>query len=399
MVLVDAGNAFAEPAGEQNPTYLSRREQQLYLQTMDMGRYDVAAIGRTELLHGLEYFRNMTRSVKTPFLVANVARAGVPIAPRTRILHRGDLAIAIIGLLDPPRGRAAGFRFEENVADLSFDDPVETLRRDVGSLGHVDLIVAVGNINPSTIRNIQAQCPEVDVVISSSIGAPTLIETEGRQQMAVEEVSGFLGRMLVLYTSSRQYGIDVARLALDPAMRIVSAKIESQRLDDSIHDDPRTRRALGDFYDEVGKIEAAQGSVAPLFASDPSRLQGVYVGAAQCRACHEREYAQWRGTQHAAAFKTLLDRHRHFQPTCISCHVVGYGTHHGYRMGAPEEPLGNVQCEVCHGPGGDHVRQPAASNIHRVVPERVCLECHNPEHSDDFSYATKLPLVVHAGAN
>jgi len=29
MVLVDAGNAFAEPAGEQNPTYLSRREQQL----------------------------------------------------------------------------------------------------------------------------------------------------------------------------------------------------------------------------------------------------------------------------------------------------------------------------------------------------------------------------------
>jgi len=128
MVLVDAGNAFAEPAGEQNPTYLSRREQQLYLRTMDMGRYDVAAIGRTELLHGLEYFRNMTRSVKTPFLVANVARAGVPIAPRTRILHRGDLAIAIIGLLDPPRGRAAGFRFEENVTDLSFDDPVETLR-------------------------------------------------------------------------------------------------------------------------------------------------------------------------------------------------------------------------------------------------------------------------------
>jgi len=72
----------------------------------------------------------------------------------------------------------------------------------------------------------------VDVVISSSFNAPTLIETKGNEQAAVEDVSGFIGRMLVLYTSSRQYGIQVARLSLDQGKRILSAKIEEHRLDE-----------------------------------------------------------------------------------------------------------------------------------------------------------------------
>jgi len=108
VVLVDAGNAFAEPVGEQNPTYLSNREQLLYLQTMDMIHYDAAAVGRTELLYGLEHFKNMTRSITTPFLAANVGRGGARIAASSRIIHRDGIDIAIIGVLDPPRGRAQG---------------------------------------------------------------------------------------------------------------------------------------------------------------------------------------------------------------------------------------------------------------------------------------------------
>jgi len=29
------------------------------------------------------------------------------------------------------------------------------------------------------------------------------------------------------------------------------------------------------------------------------------------------------------------------------------------------------------------------------VPEKVCLECHNPDHSDHFVYAEKVPKVRH----
>src|SRR6185295_20227057 len=36
----------------------------------------------------------------------------------------------------------------------------------------------------------------------------------------------------------------------------------------------------------------------------------VHVGADACRPCHEKEYAQWSGTPHAAAFATLLKQGR-----------------------------------------------------------------------------------------
>jgi len=155
------------------------------------------------------------------------------------------------------------------------------------------------------------------------------------------------------------------------------------------------RGMLNGFYDQVGRQAAAQESVPPLFASDTERLHGEYVGAARCAACHAEEMAQWKRTKHASAYKTLLDRHRHFQPKCVSCHVVGYGTPRGYRLGMTGESLANVQCEVCHGPGAAHVKAPAAGNIRRAVPAQVCLECHTPDHSDHFVYEERLPKVKH----
>ena len=80
---------------------------------------------------------------------------------------------------------------------------------------------------------------------------------------------------------------------------------------------------------------------------------------------------------------------------CVSCHVVGFGSEYGYHVGQPENPLGNVQCEVCHGPGAEHAQHPSGANIRRQVSESVCLECHNPEHSDRFVYEERLPMVVH----
>lgn len=155
------------------------------------------------------------------------------------------------------------------------------------------------------------------------------------------------------------------------------------------------REALTRFYESVGADAAMQASVSPLFAADPARREGAFVGAARCSSCHLSAFAQWSSTPHAAAFKTLLDAHRHFQPRCVSCHVVGFNTETGYKMRGADESLANVQCEVCHGPGGQHVAMPRRDNTLRHVPEAVCLECHTPEHSDNFVYESRLPRVVH----
>ena len=185
------------------------------------------------------------------------------------------------------------------------------------------------------------------------------------------------------------------KLGLDARNRIASAEFAEHWLKEDITDEPRVRAMLDTFYDRVGKETAAQESVRPPFADDPERREGVYAGAAKCATCHAEEYAQWRRTKHGTAFKTLLDRHRHFQPKCVSCHVVAYGAPHGYRLGMAGESLANVQCEVCHGPGAAHARDPARTNIHRQVPEAVCLQCHTPDHSDHFVYSERLPKVKH----
>jgi hypothetical protein len=162
-----------------------------------------------------------------------------------------------------------------------------------------------------------------------------------------------------------------------------------------VPDDPAERNRLTRFYESVSREEFARASVVSPFADDTGRMEGRYVGARSCAGCHGAEYEQWVATPHASAYKTLLEKHRHSQPRCVSCHVVGFGAKHGYRLGDPEEPLANVQCEVCHGPGRMHVEHPSAQNIRRSVPQPVCLSCHNPEHSDHFDYAVKLPLVRH----
>ncbi|HEV8128891.1 MAG TPA: cytochrome c family protein, partial [Candidatus Eisenbacteria bacterium] len=262
-----------------------------------------------------------------------------------------------------------------------------------------DLVIVIGEIQPPTIRRLVAATSAIDMIVSSAFDTPRVVTTPTGPSLDSNDESGFLGRTLVLYTAARQYGLSAARLDLDEGGRIAGATIEDFRLNEKIPDDPHVRRALNDFYDHIGAEAAAQRSVPTPFAWDHARTTGRYVGASTCKECHEQEFAQWETTPHAAAFKTLLDRHRHYQPACISCHVVGYGTAHGYRVGDLEKPLGSVQCEVCHGPGADHIREPSAANTMKQVPERVCLECHNPEHSDAFVYTEKLPKVRHDWKN
>jgi hypothetical protein len=396
-LVLDAGEAFARPKTQAELDFLSRQEQSLYLRTLDLMRYDAVSVGSSELHFGLEHFHDSTRGLATPYLSANVRRDGRPVAPASRILRSGGRRVAVIGVLEPPYGREADARFEESALRLDIEDPVEALRREAAALGsRADLIIAMGRLTPFTVRRIAQTVPEVDVILSSEFAAP--VEPEGHADgggLHRNDDEGFVGRALVLYTHLTNYGLSSARLGIDAEGRVASADLDDTWLDETVPDHPRVRDILNRFYDQVGRQAAAQESVQPLFADDPERLSGRYVGGKVCAGCHEEEHRQWTFTGHAGAYKTLLDRHRHFQPKCISCHVVGYGTPHGYRLGAPEQTLANVQCEVCHGPGAEHAGSPAATNIRRQVPEKVCLECHNPEHSDHFVYAERLPKVRH----
>lgn len=395
VLVLDAGDAYLRPEKQNALDFLAREEQALYLRTMDLMRYQAAAIGTTELTFGLDHFREETRGLSIPWRVANVRAGGGPIAPPSVLLRAGGTRVAVIGIFEPPWGSAASSLFEESTAGLTIDDPVQTLKREVPGLRtQADLVIALGRLDPHTIRRVVEAVPGLDMIVSTEYDAPTRVD--GRDgDMHREDHPGFLGRTLVAYTYLTNYGLCSVKLGIDRAGRIAGADFSELWLYEDVPDDRRVRGMLDSFYDRVGRQAAAQESVPALFADDAERQSGRYAGAAKCAACHPDEHQQWLTTKHASAYKTLLDRHRHFQPKCISCHVVGYGTAHGYRLGAPEQTLANVQCEVCHGPGAAHAEDPKTTNVRRQVPERVCLECHTPDHSDHFVYAERLPKVRH----
>ena len=64
-------------------------------------------------------------------------------------------------------------------------------------------------------------------------------------------------------------------------------------------------------------------------------------------------------------------------PTCDGCHSVNYDIH------TKQVTEWNVGCERCHGPGSDHVAQPARTNIlnpgamDSVAASDTCIQCHS----------------------
>jgi hypothetical protein len=61
------------------------------------------------------------------------------------------------------------------------------------------------------------------------------------------------------------------------------------------------------------------------------------------------------------------------------------------------EGLVDVGCETCHGPGSAHSADAGVPVARVDVPETVCVQCHNHEHSDRFHYPTYRRLLIAPG--
>jgi len=133
----------------------------------------------------------------------------------------------------------------------------------------------------------------------------------------------------------------------------------------------------------------------------------AYVGSDACRPCHAAEYEQWSRTPHAGAFAALLQKRRGEDPVCTPCHTTGLGHKGGFLDAAAPKgnTMTNVQCEVCHGPGDDHVRAPAAlkkATLYGItdqcsfcIIQGVCATCHDQANDPRFAIEKALPRVRH----
>ncbi len=144
----------------------------------------------------------------------------------------------------------------------------------------------------------------------------------------------------------------------------------------------------------------ANVKAAKTLPPEPGKNQPRYEGGAACEDCHAEAVRFWETTRHAQAWKTLVDRGQQFDFDCTSCHVTGWERPGGSNL-AFNEPLRNVQCEVCHGPSSTHVarggdERPLATQ--RLPAEALCAsQCHTPEHSDTFEHTAYMRDILGPG--
>jgi hypothetical protein len=108
-----------------------------------------------------------------------------------------------------------------------------------------------------------------------------------------------------------------------------------------------------------------------------------YTGSRSCKGCHEYEYEKWSTKSHAHAYATLKRVGSEVDPECVGCHVVGLKYEGGFVSEQETGDLKDVGCEVCHGPGSEHIK--SLGETKTTAPKMDCIDCHTPEHSANYS--------------
>lgn len=98
----------------------------------------------------------------------------------------------------------------------------------------------------------------------------------------------------------------------------------------------------------------------------------AYVGAKKCKACHLKQFKSWEQTKMAKSFELLkaglhtdakkkanLDPQKDYthDEKCLPCHTTGDGKPGGFVSLEKTPELVGVQCESCHGPGSEYLKE------------------------------------------
>ena len=392
LLLIDIGNMFTYDANKYWLSDLDKAELKTYLASMDEMGYDLGTVSFNELYYGHDFFRENATSVTFPFVCANVLRDGLPIARPFVTITKGQYRLAILGIFQEPitTGTNQIYFFQDRTAELTFLDPIETIQRYLPSIREShDFVIITGVLSRSLILNQIANLDGVDIVVSRPVNDSRLFETDKGLTTSSYVESGFLNGKLIIYENTSLYAIDRVDLLIDGEK--ASAGIHRHRTDlsEDIEENDVVREMIDNLYSSVITTE-----VEPLMAWETRFEEADFVGVNACKSCHFEQHEQWKTTSHASAFNTLLDARRHYQPECVVCHVTGMGHASGYMMGDLKHSLVNVQCEMCHGPGSNHIKNPGNVRMIRTPKERLCTTCHDAEHSD-FDVVSYYPRVSH----
>ena len=347
---------------------LDQLRTQTTLAAMSLMEYDALVPAKTETNFGADFVKAFLANQSFPLLAANIETPALNVHP---ILWKtiGNKKIALIGLSSL-----------ENPSSTLWETALSPLLPKLQN--EADFVVLLSNLSKGTNREIAGKYPFISAILSHQTG-----ETER------------IGEVLLAYSYSKGKTLGALTLSDDAGPYIATA--QQIALTEAVEDDPKVRDLLKNFYEKVKNNPRLQDRVQPLFADQAleQNAKNTYIGSQTCKECHQKELNQWAHTSHAVAFNTLRSVGREFYPECVSCHVTGFGYKTGYQIDNPKRAhLAEVGCETCHGPGKQHVYNPLKENIRGEVGQKICADCHRPDHSPGFDLIVQqlMPEVDHS---
>lgn len=124
--------------------------------------------------------------------------------------------------------------------------------------------------------------------------------------------------------------------------------------------------------------------------------ENSYVGTAACKDCHEEEYDNFtKFAKKAHSDKSIKimasDLTEAELAECYACHTTGYGKPGGFVSYEKTPHVADAGCEVCHGPGHDHVESGGDTELIKgKLSMEDCTECHNESRVKAFNFKPLL---------
>lgn len=388
LVLFSAGNAFPDRVLKEQ---IDQLELNAFLDSFEMMGYEFAAVSELELLYGYSALKEHSETLSFPFICANIYAGNNSIFKPYVLKKMGNYKVGFLGLSQEVYASGLTSMYQSKTAHLLINNPIEIIDRYLPILRKTcDLVVLVGRLDVAMITEILDHTDQIDLIITPLGLSRWSVNSSGEVYFG-RSANGFLGDTLIWVCAGQTYALDKLELNMSASGKIQDFRHSDLKLSESVEDASDIRHYLNEFYSKIAENDEV-GFDKPILSWE--RTTAEFVGVEMCKSCHLDEYNQWSQTKHASAYNTLLRKHRQFSPKCVMCHVTGGGYDSGYTFGSPDRSLVNVQCEMCHGPGSAHVKAPLQVNMLRRPPEKLCVACHDEEHSD-FNMKKYYPKVRH----
>lgn len=383
----DERNAHGElrPDVSIKDDWIMKGYDQFPADVINVSSHDLRYVSRL-LRKGETVGKTETQAILKRLVSANItSNSPDKIAPQPFVIREvpgrqsaKPVRVAFVGLTETRVAAPRGFKFT---------DAIETARRVVPEAKkRADVVVAIAYLNKEDAQRLATEVPGIDAIITAN--------SQSDGVFFVPPVT--VGKTLIAFTAYETRMMGELRFYQD-APGIFSVRTRYISLDTEVPDDPAAlqvvnaaREAEGGAQEKskallLGWLESARGR------KNLGQSESAYISSSACAKCHMDQYIRWSNSRHAHATDSLVSRQFEFEAGCLSCHATAQS-----KTSATElTKMQHVQCEQCHGPGGDHAAKPGKGYGRVTDIQTACATCHTPDINPDFDAKAAWAKIKH----